>query len=85
MLLISSNVSVAQVGANIELPWCCINVSAGSHPSAASSRVLQRPSGVSMLAAASMPMVAGSSVSSAAVTMALSPTSGTSATSADQC
>ena len=44
----------------------------GTHPSAAASRVLQRPSGVSMLAAASMPMVAGSKVSSAAVTIALS-------------
>lgn len=39
------------------------------HPSAAASRVLQRPSGASMLAAASMPIVSGSSVSSAAVRM----------------
>ena len=36
------------------------------HPSAPASSVLQRPSGASMLAAASMPMVRGSSVSSAA-------------------
>ncbi len=36
-------------------------------PSAAESRVLQRPSGASMLAAASMPIVAGSNVHSTAV------------------
>ena len=40
------------------------------NPSAAESRVLQRPSGASMLAAASMPIVAGSSVHSAAARMA---------------
>lgn len=38
-----------------------------SHPSAAESSVLHRPSGASMEAAASMAMVAGSRVSSAAV------------------
>jgi hypothetical protein len=36
-----------------------------AHPSAATSSVLQRPSGASMAAAASMAMVAGSSVSRA--------------------
>ncbi len=39
------------------------------HPSAAASRVLQRPSGDSMLAAVSMARVEGSRVSSAAVIM----------------
>ena len=42
-------------------------VGATSYPSAAESRVLQRPSGASILAAASMPIVAGSRVHSAAV------------------
>ena len=41
---------------------------AAAYPSAAASRVLQRPLGASMLAAVSMPMVAGSSVTRAAVT-----------------
>ena len=40
-----------------------------AHPSADESRVLQRPSGASILAATSMPIVAGSRVSRAAVTM----------------
>lgn len=41
-----------------------------SHPSAEASSVLHRPSGASMDAAASMPMVWGSSVSSDAAAMA---------------
>lgn len=45
----------------------CNQVLQEAYPSAAESRVLQRPSGASMLAAASMPIVAGSSVLSAAV------------------
>jgi hypothetical protein len=45
--------------------WC-------AHPSAAASSVLHRPSGASMPAAASAPMVRGSSVSSAAAVMARS-------------
>ena len=40
---------------------------AATHPSAAASSVLHRPSGASMLAAVSIPMVLGSRVSRAAV------------------
>ena len=45
-----------------------LHTQAATHPSAAASSVLQRPSGASMLAAVSMPTVAGSRVSRAAVT-----------------